>query len=205
VNPETICNRCVSLVGMPDAVVLSIDEKTGIQAKGHKHPTQPVRSGQPARREFEYVRHGTASLIAAMDVATGKVTATDIERNNSVTFIAFLEEIDKSIDDGLAIHIVMDNDSSHTSKATKGWLADHPRFVVHHTPAHAGWLNRGILLNPDPQAVAPGGVRVTTRTRRQDAGVHQPSQHHRYSIQMGLRRLGHGGMIHVQRTSARHH
>lgn len=125
-----------------NAVVLSIDEKTGIQAKSRRYPTQPVRSGQPARREFEYVRHGTASLIAAMDVATGRVTATDIERNNSDTFIAFLEELDKSIEDDLAIHIVMDNGSSHTSRATKAWLAEHLRFVVHHTPAHASWLNQ---------------------------------------------------------------
>lgn len=140
---ERAADVCGLYLSPPEnAVVLSIDEKTGIQAKSRKHPTQPVRSGQPARREFEYVRHGTASLVAAMDVATGKVMATDIERNNSVTFIAFLEEIESSIEDSLAIHIVMDNGSSHTSKATRGWLADHPRFVVHHTPAHASWLNQ---------------------------------------------------------------
>ena len=125
-----------------NAVVLSIDEKTATLAKSRKHPTQPVRSGRPARREFEYVRHGTASLIAAMDVATGKVKATDIKVNNSVTFIAFLEEIEASIDDNLAIHIVMENGSSHTTKATKAWLAEHPQFVVHHTPVHASWLNQ---------------------------------------------------------------
>ncbi len=140
---ERAADVCGLYLSPPEnAVVLSIDEKTGIQAKSRKYPTQPVRSGQPARREFEYVRHGTTSLIAAMDVATGRVTATNIERNNSVTFIAFLEELDKSIEDDLAIHIVMDNGSSHTSRATKAWLADHLRFVVHHTPAHASWLNQ---------------------------------------------------------------
>ena len=69
-----------------NAVVLSIDEKTGIQAKSRKHPTQPVKAGRPERREFEYVRHGTASLIAALDVATGKVTATDVARNDHPRF-----------------------------------------------------------------------------------------------------------------------
>ena len=134
---------CGLYLSPPDnAVVLSIDEKTGIQAKSRKYPTQPLRPGRPARREFEYVRHGTASLMAAMDVATGKVFATDIERNDSTTFISFLEEIDEQIDDDLAIHIVMDNGSSHTSKATKAWLVEHPRFVVHHTPVHASWLNQ---------------------------------------------------------------
>jgi transposase len=83
-----------------------------------------------------------------MDVATGKVKATDIKANNSVTFIAFLEEIEASIDDNLAIHIVMDHGSSHTSKATKAWLAEHPQFVVHYTPVHASWLNQVEALFP---------------------------------------------------------
>jgi len=140
---ERAADVCGLYLSPPEnAVVLSIDEKTGIQAKSRKHPTQPLRPGRPARQEFEYVRHGTASLMAAMDVATGKVFARDIARNNSVTFIAFLEEIDERTDDELAIHIVMDNGSSHTSKVTKAWLADHPRFVVHHTPVHASWLNQ---------------------------------------------------------------
>ena len=125
-----------------NAVVLSIDEKTGVQAKSRKHRTQPVKPGQPERREFEYVRHGTASLIAALDVATGKVTATDVARNDSVHFIEFLAQIETSIDPELAIHIVLDNGSSHRSKATKKWLTEHPRFVVHHTPVHASWLNQ---------------------------------------------------------------
>ncbi len=125
-----------------NAVVLSIDEKTGIQAKSRKHPGQPVKPGQPERREFEYRRHGTASLIAAMDVATGKVTATDVSRNDSAHFVGFLEQIESSIDATLDIHVVLDNGSSHRSKATKKWLSEHPRFVIHHTPVHASWLNQ---------------------------------------------------------------
>lgn len=140
---EQAADVCALYLSPPtNAVVLSIDEKTGIQAKSRKHPTQPVRAGQPERREFEYVRHGTASLIAALDVATGMVTATDVARNDSVHFIEFLGQIEASIDPDLAIHIVLDNGSSHRSKATKKWLADHPRFVVHHTPVHASWLNQ---------------------------------------------------------------
>jgi transposase len=125
-----------------NAVVLSIDEKTGIQAKSRKHPTQPLGPGRVERREFEYVRHGTASLIAALDVATGRVAATDVARNDSVHFIEFLEQIEASIDPDLAIHVVLDNGSSHRSKVTKKWFVEHPRFVVHHTPVHASWLNQ---------------------------------------------------------------
>ncbi|HEY6358056.1 MAG TPA: IS630 family transposase [Vicinamibacterales bacterium] len=134
---------CGLYLSPPDnAVVLSIDEKTSIQAKSRKHPTTAARTGRPARREFEYVRHGTASLVAALDVATGKVTARDIARNDSAHFIEFLEELDAKIDADLTVHVVLDNGSSHTSKATKAWFAAHPRFVVHHTPAHASWLNQ---------------------------------------------------------------
>lgn len=140
---ERAADICGLYLSPPEnAVVLSIDEKTSVQAKSRKHPTTPVRPGRAARREFEYRRHGTASLVASLDVATGKVTAKDIVRNDSVTFIAFLEEIDASIPEDLEIHVVLDNGSSHTSKATKAWFADHSRFVVHHTPAHASWLNQ---------------------------------------------------------------
>lgn len=124
-----------------DAVLLSIDEKTGIQAKSRKYQTISVAPGRPARREFEYRRHGTVSLLAAMNVVDGTVLASIIERNDSVTFIKFLTEIDQIVDPRLDIHLVMDNGSSHTSKLTRAWLHAHPRFHVHYTPTHASWLN----------------------------------------------------------------
>jgi transposase len=124
-----------------DTVLLSLDEKTGIQAKSRKHPTRPAWPGRPARREFEYVRHGTVSLMAALDVATGTVTGKIIKRNDSATFIEFLTELNQQIPAHLKIHLVMDNGSSHTSKATRKWLAEHPRITVTYTPKHASWLN----------------------------------------------------------------
>lgn len=125
----------------PDTVLISIDEKTGIQAKSRKHPEIPIRRGRDARREFEYIRHGTVSIIAAMHVTTGQVITQRITRNNSVTFIGFLTMLDQMIDPRLRIHLIMDNGSSHTSKATRAWLAAHPRFQVTYTPKHASWLN----------------------------------------------------------------
>ena len=125
----------------PDAVLLSIDEKTGIQAKSRKYPSIAVAPGRATRREFEYRRHGTVSLMAAMNVVDGTVLGNVIERNDSVTFIKFLAEIDQAVPHHLDIHLVMDNGSSHTSKITKAWLRAHPRFHVHHTPTHASWLN----------------------------------------------------------------
>jgi transposase len=125
----------------PKTVLVSVDEKTGIQAKSRRYPTGRARRGRDARREFEYRRHGTVSIVAAMEVATGQVIAERIERNNSVTFIAFLRKLDWHIDPALRIHLVMDNGSSHTSRATRAWLAAHPRFAVTYTPKHASWLN----------------------------------------------------------------
>jgi transposase len=126
----------------PNTVLLSVDEKTSIQAKSRKHPTRPAAPGQAEHREFEYIRHGTASLMAALDVTTGEVLGRIIGRNDSATFIAFLRELDQMIHPGQDIHLILDNGSSHTSKATRAWLAAHPRFTVTYTPKHASWLNQ---------------------------------------------------------------
>lgn len=125
------------------ALVLSVDEKTSIQAKQRRHPDQPARRGRHRRREFEYVRHGTASLFAALDVHSGQVLAKPIPgKNDSVNFCEFLDGIEATVDPKLKIHVVLDNGSSHVSKATKAWFAVHPRWVVHYTPVHASWVNQ---------------------------------------------------------------
>ena len=126
----------------PGSVVLSVDEKTAMQARSRRHPTRTARPGDVEHREFEYRRHGTASIVAALDVHTGQVLIEDIARNDSATFIRFLRLLDRSFAPDLTIHLVMDNGSSHTSKATRSWLEAHPRFAVHHTPKHASWLNQ---------------------------------------------------------------
>jgi transposase len=129
----------------PDTVVVCIDEKTGIQAKYRRYPGRPARRGRLARREFEYVRNGAVSIIAALHVATGQVIAEPITSNNSVTFISFLHRLDQCIDPRLQIHLVMDNGSSHTSGATRAWIAAHPRISVTCTPKHASWLDMAEL------------------------------------------------------------
>jgi len=125
----------------PGTVLLSIDEKTGIQAKTRTHPDIPGTPGRPARREFEYVRHGTVSIVAAMNVVTGQVIAQRIARNDSVTFIRFLVLLGQCTPPHLRIHLICGNGSSHTSKATRAWIAAHPRFSATYTPKHASWLN----------------------------------------------------------------
>jgi transposase len=129
----------------PGTVVICIDEKTGIQAKYRRYPEQPPAPGRRARREFEYVRNGTVSIVAALHIATGQVIAEPITRNDSVTFTSFLHLLDQCTDPRLNIHLIMDNGSSHTSRATRAWIAAHPRITVTCTPKHASWLDMAEL------------------------------------------------------------
>ncbi|MFD7297921.1 IS630 family transposase [Streptomyces sp. NPDC059897] len=126
----------------PRSVVVSVDEKTAMAARSRKFPDRPPGPGRARRREFEYVRHGTVSVTAGLDVHTGQVVVEDLPRNDSAHFIRFLTRLERRIPAGLTIHLVLDNGSSHTSKATGAWLARHPRIVAHHTPKHASWLNQ---------------------------------------------------------------
>lgn len=138
---------CDLYLAPPDgAVVLSIDEETAIAARSRRHPGQAPRPGRVARQEFEYRRHSTASLVAAMDVRSSEVLTEIIARNNAATFTAFLDRLDAVVDPGKEIHVVLDNGSSHTAKHTKTWLAAHPRWHVHWTPPHSSWLNQIELL-----------------------------------------------------------
>jgi transposase len=122
-------------------VRLSLDEKTSIQARSRKHPGRFAAPGRAARQEFEYIRHGTVSIIAAMDIDTGPVLTEPIERNTAATFTAFLDALDTAIDPAKQIHLVPGNGSSHTAKHTKAWFNAHPRWHAHWTPPHASWLN----------------------------------------------------------------
>lgn len=125
-----------------NAIVLSVDEKTGIQAKQRIHLDRPARPGCKRRREFEYKRHGIAKLVAALDVATGQVVADTIPRNDAVNFIAFLETIETNSDPNVDIHVIMDNGSSHIAKLTRAWFDVRPRWHPHYTPKHASWVNQ---------------------------------------------------------------
>ena len=125
--------------------MICIDEKTGIQAKYRKYPGRLPAPGRPARREFEYVRNGTVSIIAALHAATGQVVTEPVARNNSAAFTGFLHRLTQCTDPRLNIRIIMDNGSSHTSRATRAWIAAHPRITVTYTPKHASWLDMAEL------------------------------------------------------------
>ena len=123
------------------AMVLSVDEKTQIQALDRTQPMLPLRPGQVERRTHDYKRHGTRSLYAAFDVATGKVLGRVTRRHRAQEFLAFLRQIDRSTPENLDLHLIVDNSSTHKTKAVNSWLEKHPRFHLHFTPTSASWLN----------------------------------------------------------------
>lgn len=126
----------------PDnAVVLCIDEKSQIQALERAQPILPMDIGQPERQTHDYIRHGTTDLFAALDVKTGRLIAKCYAQHRAREFKAFLSEVNVNVPDGIEVHVVLDNLSTHKTPEVKRWLLRHPRFHMHFTPTHASWLN----------------------------------------------------------------
>src|SRR6478735_7638037 len=124
------------------ALVLSVDEKSQIQALDREQPVLPMMPGVPERRTHSYVRHGTTSLFAALDVASGFVIGKCYKRHRAVEFLKFLKEIDAQVPEGLDVHIVMDNYATHKTPKIKAQLARRPHYHVHFTPTSASWINQ---------------------------------------------------------------
>jgi transposase len=104
-------------------------------------PVLPLRAGRPERHSFEYLRHGTLSLYAALEVASGQVHGHCVPRHNAVEFVAFLDQATRGYGRN-AIHIIVDNLSAHKTAAVQAWLAKHPRVQLHYTPTYSSWLNQ---------------------------------------------------------------
>lgn len=143
-DPELV-EKIRDIVGLylnppEQAVVLCVDEKSQIQALDRTQPILPLRPGLAERRTHDYVRHGTATLFAALEVATGVVTEQCFERHRHQEFLRFLKRVAKAYPRG-HLHIVLDNYGTHTHPVVKAWLERHPRIHLHFTPTGASWLN----------------------------------------------------------------
>ncbi len=123
------------------ALVLCVDEKSQIQALDRTQPLLPMRPGQIERRTHDYVRHGTTSLFAALDVKTGKVIGECHQRHRAAEFRRFLDTIDRAVPNHFELHLILDNYATHKTPAIKRWLLRHPRFHLHFTPTSSSWLN----------------------------------------------------------------
>ena len=126
----------------PDrALVLSVDEKSQIQALERTQPVLPLRPGTVERRTADYERHGTTTLFAALDVQTGKVIGRCYPRHRAKEFRQFLDQIDAVVPAAQEVHLILDNYATHKSPAIHRWLLKHPRFHLHFIPTHSSWLN----------------------------------------------------------------
>lgn len=125
-----------------NAVVWSVDEKSGMQAKSRVNPTKPAVPGKAVRREFEYRRHGTAVLFAGLDVHHGDVTGWVTDSTRSANFVEFLQYLVDQTAEGLELHCIVDNLSAHGTPKVEEFLDEHPHVFIHNTPTHASWLNQ---------------------------------------------------------------
>src|SRR3954447_2395664 len=147
-DPELV-GKVTDVVGLylappENAIVLCVDEKSQIQALDRTQKMLPMQPGLPERRTHDYVRHGTTTLFAALEIATGTVTAAVKPRHRHQEFLAFLRQVARAYPDtgdGTELHLVMDNYAAHKRVEVRDWLAANPRISVHFTPTSGSWLN----------------------------------------------------------------
>ena len=123
-----------------NALVLCVDEKTGIQALDRTQPVLPMNCRKPRAWSNEYVRHGTRTMLASLEIESGRVYAQVTDNRRSETFLKFMDGVVKQ-HPGKRLHIVLDNLNTHTNQAAKDWLASNPLVSFHYTPKHASWVN----------------------------------------------------------------
>ena len=122
-------------------LVLCVDEKSQVQALDRSAAVLPMMPADPARQTHDYLRHGTASLFAALDMATGQVYSALHRRHRSIEFRKFLNQLDREVPDEQQVHLILDNYATHKTPDIRRWLARHPRFHLHFTPTSSSWLN----------------------------------------------------------------
>jgi len=162
------------------AIVLSVDEKTQIQALDRTQPMLPLRPGQVERHTHDYKRHGTTSLFTALEVGPGVVTTDTRERDTGADFLAFMRLVAREYPRG-EVHVILDNVSTHKTPDVQKWLAGHKRFTLHFTPTSASWMNQvetwfGILTRQAIRRGSFGSVRALVAaierfTREWNAGA----------------------------------
>jgi transposase len=143
-DPELVA-KVSDVVGLylnppENAIMLSIDEKSQIQALNRTQKTLPMQPGQAERRTHDYVRHGTTTLFAALEIATGQVTGVCKPRHRHHEFLVFLRHLARGYPDQ-QLHLIMDNYAAHKHPKVKAWLAANPRIHIHFTPTSGSWLN----------------------------------------------------------------
>ena len=172
----------------PDrAVVLCVDEKSQIRALDRTQPVLPMAPGVAGRRTHDYVRHGTTTLFAALDVATGAVIGKCFGRHRASEFLSFLKEVEAAVPDGLDVHLVMDNYATHKTEKVRKWLARRRHWHDHFTPTSASWLNQveALVRGADQEEAATERASLGRRTRGGHHVIHRRAQREPEALQMG--------------------
>jgi transposase len=146
-NDPLLVDKVRDIVGLylnppHHALVLCVDEKSQIQALSRSQPILPMLPGQVECRTHDYKRHGTTSLFAALDIATGSVIGKCWPHHRAIEFRKFLNQIDRAVPAELTVHLVLDNYATHKTKEIRTWFLRHPRYHLHFTPTHSSWLNQ---------------------------------------------------------------
>ena len=181
-NDKRFVEKVQDVVGLylcpPDrALVLSVDEKSQVQALDRTQPGLPMKKGRAGTMTHDYKRHGTTSLFAALDVATGAVIGQCMKRHRHQEFLRFLRTLDRQTPKKRELHLVLDNYATHKHSNVKTWLAKHPRFHLHFTPTSASWLNQverffGLITQ---ERIRRG---VFTSVPELEAAIHEYLDHH---------------------------
>ena len=181
-NDKRFAEKVQDVVGLyldpPDkALVLAVDEKSQIQALDRTQPGLPLKKGRAGTMTHDYKRHGTTTLFAALDVATGQVIGQCMKRHRHQEWLRFLRTIDRSTPKALDLHLIADNYATHKHPKVKAWLAKHPRFHMHFTPTSASWLNQverffGLITG---DRIRRG---VFTSVDELEAAIHDYLEHH---------------------------
>jgi transposase len=145
-NDPAFTEKLHAIVGLyveppAHAVVLSLDEKSQIQALDRTQPGLPLKRGRGATMTHDYKRHGTTTLFAALNVLTGEVFSRNMQRHRHQEFIRFLNALERDIPAGKVVHVILDNYAAHKNAKVRAWLARHPRWTFHFTPTSSSWLN----------------------------------------------------------------
>ena len=196
-NDKRFEEKLVDVVGLylnppENAVVLCMDEKSQIQALDRTQASLPIKKGRAGTMTHDYKRNGTTTLFAALDVLTGKVIGQCLPRHRHEEFLKFLRTIDREVPNGLQIHLILDNYSTHKHANVKKWLAKHPRFHLHFTPTSSSWVNmverffgkltdkairRGIFKSvPDLIAAIEAYLQRPTTIPTRSCGPRQPTR-----------------------------
>lgn len=156
-------------------MVFCIDEKTAIQALDGTDPRHPLSPGRAERHGFEYVRHGTLSLYAALEVATGRLEGRTAARHTSTEFVTFLDQVWAAAPKRKALHFIVGNLSAHKTNDVQVWLVAHPCVTMHDTPTYGSWLNQGEswFARIERDCIARGDLHLDDRSQAQAAAAHQ--------------------------------